>query len=116
MSLRFRSLISIAFSLVVSAFQVDNAESLTCTLNNVAPQSFSSRSGRRPLRHVLVVAVTFRIWIDCFQLISRCLCIQQSCAYVRRVGQQPHGTVLDVRKEFERRKSKLPRFHGREFF
>jgi hypothetical protein len=116
MSLRFRSLISIAVLSVVSAFQVDNAESLTLTLNNLAPQSFSTRSGRRPLRHILVLAVTFQIWIDCFQLISGCLCIQPSCGYVRRVGQQPHGTVLDVRKESERRKSKLPPFHGRDFF
>jgi hypothetical protein len=35
---------------------------------------------------------------------------------VRRVGQQPHGTVLDERKVFERRKSKLPRFRGCDFF
>jgi len=82
MSLRFRSLISIAFSSAVSAFQVDNAESLTRTLNNVAPQSFSTRSGRRVLRHILILAFTFRIWIDCFQLISRYLCIQPSCCCI----------------------------------
>lgn len=90
------------------------AESVALTLNNVAPQS--PRSGSRPLPHILVLAVTLQIWVVCFQLISRCVCIQHSCGYVRRVGQQPHGTLLDVRNELERRKSKLLRCHGRDFF
>jgi hypothetical protein len=86
----------------------------SCTLDNVTPQSFSLGSGRRPLRHIFGSVCDFSD-LDLSLQISRAVCIQQSCGYLRRVGRQPHGTVLDVRKELGKPKYELPLFHGREF-
>jgi hypothetical protein len=78
--------------------KVDHAESVALTINNVAPQSFSPYKGS-PIVAQHFSSVTFQIGIDCFQLVGRSPCIQYAFGYEGRVGQQPHGTLLDVRKE-----------------